>query len=121
MREIVIEKMSSTALTPGMAAELEVAIGIIEDAINEDVDGMYDVLEFLKQFEIDSKRTIAIDAFDIEPRACGSCHMLTHNYDGDRDSVPKNLKCVYGNGPEFEYGSVAIWFKLCEYYLRQVD
>ena len=119
MSEIVIEKLSSTAITDDMIPDWLVACGLVEEAINDGVD-IQEAENFLKEFKIESDRAIAVTAFDIEPRSCGSCHMLTGNYDGDRYNA-KNLKCVYENGPEFEYGSVVKWFKLCEYYLRRVD
>lgn len=119
-REIVVEKLSSTAITDDMIPEWLAAVGMVEDAVNDGVDYMQEVLDFLEEFKIQSDRAIAVTAFDIEPRSCGSCHMLTGNYDGNRYNA-KNLKCVYENGPEFDFGSVTKWFKLCEHYIRRVD
>jgi len=118
--EVVVEKMSSTTITDDLIPEWLAAVSRVQDAINDGVDGMEDVLEFLEEFKTDSDRAIAVKAFDIQPRSCGSCHMLTGNYDGNRYNA-KSLKCVYENGPEFEYGSVVKWFKLCEYYIQRVD
>jgi len=119
-KEIVVEKLSSTAITDDMIPEWLAAVGIVEDAINEDVDGMKDVLDFLEEFKIESERVIAVTAFDIEPRSCGSCHMLARNF-VDNKYNPENLKCVYENGPEFDFGTAAKWFKLCEYYVQRAD
>ena len=96
------------------------AVGIAEDAVNDGVDYMQEVLDFLEEFKIESERAIAVTAFDIEPRSCGSCHMLTNNFVGNRYN-PENLKCVYENGPQFGFRKADKWFKLCEYYVRRVD
>ncbi|MHA2045388.1 MAG: hypothetical protein ACW99G_11375 [Candidatus Thorarchaeota archaeon] len=120
MKKIVVEKLSSTAITPDLAPDWLVVQGLVEDAVNDGVDYMEEVLDFLEEFKIDSDRKISVIAFDKEPRACGSCHMLATNF-GDNKYIPKNLKCVYENGPEFEFGSPAKWFKLCEYYIQRTD
>ena len=118
--EVVVEKLSSTAITDDMIPEWLVACGLVEEAINDGVDYMQEVEDFLEQFKIDSDRAIAVNAFDIEPRSCGSCHMLARNY-VENEYNPENLKCVYANGPQFDFGDAGIWFKLCEYYIQRVD
>jgi len=120
-REIVVEKLSSAAITDDLLPEWLSAVGIVEDAINDGVDGMEYVLEFLEEFKVYSERVIEVNEWDIEPRACGSCHMLATNFEHGHRYEPTNLKCVYENGPTFDFGSVQKWFKLCEYYIRRVD
>jgi len=122
--EIVVEKLSSTAIIDDMQDEWLACINVIEELSMHDYVSssrdMQSILEFLEEFKIESERAIAVTAFGIEPRSCGSCHMLARNF-VDSKLVAKNLKCVYENGPEFDFGAVAKWFKLCEHYVHRVD
>ena len=120
MSEVVVDKLSSTAITQDIINDFMVACGLVEEAINDGIEYMQEVEDFLEEFKIASDRVIAINAFDIEPKACGSCHMLARNFVKNKYN-PENLKCVYENGPEFQFGNVDKWFKLCEYYIQRVD
>lgn len=135
MPDIVIEKITSTAITEDMQDEWLECVNILDKVIDDEYaedsgdDPAYvsDILEdletiknFVEEFRFESDRAIAVTAFDIEPRSCGSCHMLARNFAGNKYNA-KNLKCVYDNGPQFDFGSVQKWFKLCEHYIRRVD
>jgi hypothetical protein len=135
MKEVVVEKLTHTVLTDVLLSDWLASVGIVENAINEGVDGMEDVLDFLEEFKVESDRAIAVTAFDIEPRACGSCHMLGAWYDNDNPySTLSGWACVYENGPVFKYDYKRFndtaraneamkdkWFKVCEHYIRRVD
>ena len=134
-KEIVVEKLSSTAITDDMQDEWLECVNILDKVIDDEYaensgdDPTYvsEILEeletiknFVEEFRFESERVIAVNAFDIEPRSCGSCHMLARNFVENKYN-PENLKCVYENGPEFQFGDVDKWFKLCEYYIQRAD
>lgn len=147
MNEMVVEKLASTIVTEGMTDEWLECVNILNSIIDyvysdgdsEDPKYVSDILEdletinqFLEEFKLESDRELVpkVYARDIEPRACGSCHMLGAWY-GDDDRM-KGWKCVLKNGPHFEFSEDEtrnlraskmreIWFKICDYYIRRVD
>lgn len=143
--EIVVEHLSSTAVTADIVDDWRVTVDNIEELIdtfkdemammkfdgNEWLEVLEPALDFLMEFQIDSEQVISVNAFDIEPRSCGSCHMLGADY-GSNKYAMVGWKCVYENGPSFPFPldtrtktpaleTNAQWFKLCEYYIRRVD
>lgn len=140
-RQITVEKLST--VVNDIRDEWQAAYNILQQIIHayeegyvaidieqfaDDYKELRPVMDFLEEFRVESKRTISVNVLDIEPRTCGSCHMLAKNYDGGPSKTnegyqyfPKNLKCVYQNGPTFDFGSPAKWFKVCEYYIRRTD